>query len=341
MKKIIILLCLMFLISGCYDCEELNNLNIVTGIGFDKEDDEYLVTLEITKSSGSENNTEKDTTLFTAKDEVLAVAMEKAMNNSDKKTYFKHTDAILISEDIAKDGISHIIDYLLRDSNISTTYFTVICKNANELLSMELDNDTTSNLIVTTITSHIKSDILNNIDIITSNIINKRKDIALPYVEMIDDDKILIESKAYFNEDKMIDTISNKMYNFLYLDNKNIVFDKDDNVLNIFDKKVKYEVEKDKIIIKIKGEGRIVALNEDNDISDKNNYYKVEKMINEKIEEEVTEFLQETLDNGSDLMGFEDLYYKKFRKEVKDINFAVESNIKLSKNGVLLEVIYD
>lgn len=341
MKKIIILLCLLFVISGCYDCEELNNLNIVTAIGFDKEGDEYLVTLEITKSSGSENNTEKDTTLFTAQDEVLAVAMEKAMNNSDKKTYFKHTDAILISEDIARDGISHIIDYLLRDSNISTTYFTVICENSNELLSMKLDNDTISNLIVTTITSHIKSDILNNIDIITSNIINKRKDIALPYVEKIDEDKILIENKAYFDEDKMIDTISNKMYNFLYLDNKNVVFDKDDNVLNIFDKKIKYEVEKDKIVIKISAEGKIVALNEDNDITDKNNYFKVEEIINEKIEEEVKDFLHETLDNGSDLIGFEDLYYKKFRKEVENIDFDVESNIKLSRNGVLLEVIYD
>lgn len=341
MKKIIILIMIIFLVSGCYDCEELNNINIVTGIGFDKEDDEYLVTLEITKSMGKEQNAEKSSTTFEAKDKILEIAINKAINNSDKKAYFKHTNIILISEKIAKDGISNIIDYLLRDGNMSTTYFTIICENASEILKMELENDTVSNLIVSTINSHIKADAINNIDVITSNILNKRKDIALPYVEKKDEDKILLNKKAYFNEDKMIDTINNKIYNFLFLNNNDIVFESNGNILNIVDNNVKYDIKKDKIIVNITGEGRIVTLNKDNDIKNKDNYYEIEKMINKEIEKEINDFLDETLKNKSDLIGLDDLYYKKYHKEINNINYEIDSKIKVSRNGVLLEVIHD
>lgn len=341
MKKIIILSILLIMLTGCYDCRELNDLNIVTAIGFDYVDDEYEVTLEVTKSSGNESTDKKVTTLFSGKDKILSNAIGKAINNSDKRTYFKHTDAILISEDIAYNGISPIMDYLLRDENISTTYFTVIVKNAKEMLDTKIDNDTISNVIVSTITSHINAEVLNNVDIIVSNIINKRKDIALPYVEKDEDNTVLIQDKAYFNKDKMVDTISNKMYNFLYLGNKNIIFENEDNAINIYEKKVKYDIEKDKIIIKVSGEGKIMTLNKDYDISDKRNYLEIQKLINEQIEKEINEFLEETLSNHSDLMGLKDKYYKKYKENIDDISYQVESDIKLVRNGVILEVIYD
>lgn len=341
MKKIIILIIVMFFITGCYDFEELNNMNIVTGMGFDIEDGEYKISLEITKNKNSDKGSQKEKTVFTGKDKNLATAIAKARNNSDKKVYFKHVDAVLISEDIAEEGIISIMDYLLRDSNMSTTYFTIICEDANELLNMELDNDTMSNLIVSMITSHIDSEILNNIDVIVSDIINKKVDIALPYIEKKEDKEINAENIAYFNNDKMVGKINNKMYNFLHLNNKNIVIENDDNVLNIYDKKIKYDVRKDKIIINVMGDGKIVSLNKEIDFDDTNNYKKVEKSINEKIEKEVNDFLEETLKKDADLIGFEDLYFKKYHKEIDDIDYDVVAKVKLVRSGSITEAIND
>ncbi len=341
MKKIIMLIIVMFFITGCYDFEELNNMNIVTGIGLDVEDGEYKISLEVTKNKSSDKGSEKVKTVFTAKDKNLAKAIAKARDNSDKKTYFKHVDAVLISEDIAEEGIIKIMDYLLRDTNMSTTYFTVICDDANELLNMELDNDTMSNLIVSTITSNVDSNILNNIDIIVSDIINKKVDIALPYIEKKEDKQIEAEEIAYFNNDKMVGKINSKMYNFLHLNNKNIVIENDDNVLNIYNKKIKIDVKKDKIVFNIMGEGKIVSLNKEIDFDDTNNYKKVEKVINEKIESEVNDFLEETLKKDADLMGLEDLYFKKYHKEIDNIDYKVVSNVKLIRSGSITEAIND
>ena len=46
MKKIILIIAL-FLLTGCYDYKEINNLGIISAIGIDYQDDEYNVTLEV------------------------------------------------------------------------------------------------------------------------------------------------------------------------------------------------------------------------------------------------------------------------------------------------------
>ena len=46
MKKIILILFLL-LLSGCYNYQELNEIAIVSAIGIDKENSNYIVTLQI------------------------------------------------------------------------------------------------------------------------------------------------------------------------------------------------------------------------------------------------------------------------------------------------------
>lgn len=89
------------------------------------------------------------------------------------------------------------------------------------------------------------------------------------------------------------------------------------------------------------GDGKIVSLNDEIDFDDTNNYLKVEKDINEKIEEEVNDFLEETLKKKSDLMGLEDLYFKKYHKDVDDIDYIVVAKVKLIRSGSITEAIND
>ena len=56
MKKIIILLCLTFFLTGCYDNIELNDLAIISGVGIDYKDNQYYLTYEILSDIKTEDN---------------------------------------------------------------------------------------------------------------------------------------------------------------------------------------------------------------------------------------------------------------------------------------------
>ena len=58
MKKIL-LLPLIFLMCGCWNYKELNNLAMTTGIAIDKIDNDYHVTLLISNSKKQTNDNDK------------------------------------------------------------------------------------------------------------------------------------------------------------------------------------------------------------------------------------------------------------------------------------------
>ena len=58
MKKIFFILIIPFILGGCYDYNQLNDLAIISGIGIDYENDEFKVTFEVisTKKEGETIN---------------------------------------------------------------------------------------------------------------------------------------------------------------------------------------------------------------------------------------------------------------------------------------------
>lgn len=341
MKKIILLFISLFLFTGCYDYQELSDINIVNGIAIDYQDGEYQVSFEIIKNEASDNTNEITSKIVSAKNSNLALAFNEASQASRKETYFKHVKLLVISEELAKKGIDDVIDYMLRDVKMSTTFFTVISKDPFELLKTDVDNETVSNYIVDLITSDLGTADLNNIDIIVSSILNKRKDIALPYIEVEDEEQIVIHEMAYFHEEKMKGTIDAKMYNFLYLDNTNLEFLHDDIVLNIYKKDIGFDISKEKVTIKVKGLGSVKAIRSATDLEKEKSYKFIKEEMSEEIKKEIEDFLEETLENDSDITGIKDKYYKKYKKEKEFVPYEVVVEIELAKNGAIYEAMHD
>ncbi len=340
MKKIILLITCLFLLTGCFDYQELSDMSIIDGIGFDYKDGEYQVILETIKSTTSGESNTTSTNVVTAKDKVLANALNKAVNNAGKKVSLKHVKLLLLSKSVSLKGIDEIIDYIIRDVNISTNLYTIVCDNPQEVFDTKIEDDSISNLIVDTITYNVDAKSLDNIDIIASNIINDKIDIALPFIH-IKDKNIVVDKIAYFNGGKYVDKIDSKIYNFLLLDSNNIDFDYDDTVLNIFAKDIKYDIEKNQITINISGSAKVKEVNKKYNLKELKTYEEIEKEINKTIEQETYDFLKETLSNKSDLIGLRNKYYKKFRKDRENINYVVKANIKINRNGAIYEVLYD
>ena len=340
MKKIILILFCLFMVTGCFDYRELNDINIINSIGVDYVNDEYVVYFETIKNKKSESAANISTSIVKAQDKVFAKAINKAINNAGKSVYLKHVKLLIIGEDLAEKGISDIVDYLVREISLSTSFFTIVAKEPKKILKASNNGDAISNIIVDTIKSNMDADTLDNIDIIASNLYNDKLDITLPYVK-ISGKNVDLENIGYFKKDKMMGQYNNRIFNFLMLKSKNIEFENKGNILSIYDKKITYKVKKEKIIINVSGLGKVKKINEDIDLKKKESYEELEEEINKAIYDEIKEFIEVTRNDEADVLGFRNLYYKKYQKNINNINYEINTNIKISKNGAIYEVIHD
>ena len=86
MKKIILII-FLFLLTGCYDYKEINNLGIVSAIGIDFKDDEYIITLEVLNDQINKQSEKVKSYTKTAHDSSLAKAIEKEVEKNRKNDF--------------------------------------------------------------------------------------------------------------------------------------------------------------------------------------------------------------------------------------------------------------
>lgn len=114
-------ICLL-LLSGCWDKSELNELAVATGIGIDKADDGYLVSVQTVNSSEvtSQLGTSGFMPVFVRSEtsSTMYDAIRKLSLTNSKRPYGSHLQVLVISEEIAKEEIGNILDYFSRDNDL-------------------------------------------------------------------------------------------------------------------------------------------------------------------------------------------------------------------------------
>ncbi len=103
--------------TGCWNYREINQMSIVAGAAVDKtQDGKYKLTVEIIdlKSGG------KDMGVHSKKLESYGESFFDAIRNTIKfnsqKLYWGHAETIVISQEVAREGISNILDFMVRDA---------------------------------------------------------------------------------------------------------------------------------------------------------------------------------------------------------------------------------
>ena len=147
MKKLIFIF-LVFLLTGCYNYRELNNLAIVKGASVDIEDGQYVVTYIISNISKSQENM---TTILEGKGSTISDAIAEMNLMSSKELYIGHMLIYVISEEVAKNGISNITDFFFRNPTSKKTFQIIISKNkkAKDILKVlsPLDSFPTDSIV--------------------------------------------------------------------------------------------------------------------------------------------------------------------------------------------------
>lgn len=134
MKKIKIIISIFILClftSGCWNYRELNELAITTGISIDVKDDKYIVSYMVAnskKSQDSSGKSEANTVVLSGEGESVSEAYMDLNSKNPKIPYISHLEVIVISEDAAKEGVTKMIDFLMRNPESRKEFFIVLSK---------------------------------------------------------------------------------------------------------------------------------------------------------------------------------------------------------------------
>jgi spore germination protein KC len=142
----IILLLLLFSITGCWDSIELNERIIISGIGIDKDEDSGKIQLTIQSvipdrmgtpiKAGSE--AKKAVHVYTTEAESLQEALRQYSIKVNGTPYFAQNRIIVVGSKAAREGVMPLIDFFrrFRENNIRA-YIMITEGKAADILNWE------------------------------------------------------------------------------------------------------------------------------------------------------------------------------------------------------------
>lgn len=346
-KIIIIGLCII-LITGCYNYRELNDLGITTAVGISKDGDNYNLVIEVLKTETSSNEENKiETILYESSGKTIQEALRRAILKSPKRLYANHLYMILIDEELAKDGISSIMDLFFRDVESRKQFYVLISKdNIKEVLNTK-DEITAKSLVERL---KVNDDYLSNTTPITfSKLLTKY---ANPNIEMVipsvklNDKEIVIDNTAIFKGDKLIGYIDEheSLYYSLIMNNVSdtvltSLYKNEYTTIEIDNTNTHIDVSNNKFKTKITLSGYIAEINSKVDLTNPITIKEIENTFEEDLKNNIAEFIQNIIDKyDTDIFGFKDLTYKKDFKNynnfnLKELNFDIDIDISLKYKG--------
>ena len=354
MKKIIILVSIIFLATGCYDNIELNNLAIISGMGIDYYDNAYHLTYEILNDTKTDENTTMLSYTLGGEGKNISEAFVDTNYKVGKKPYFAHLRLIILSESVINNHLEDICDYLIRDTNIRDEFFLLIAKDTSP--KEILENNSKNNPVV----SDLILNLLNNEDY------NNNLAIKEPFQETLakfiseDSDAVLssltlknntlsLDNFYIFKGFKKQNTLSQKnssLYNLLSKDVYSLIFNKkfkEGNVaINIAHSNTDIKVTDSKITLNLKLDGKIIDNSANFNLKNQKSYQTLNQEFSKIIQNDVLEFIKILQKNDSDILAFQDIYYKKYRKKNKNLwqvaDIEVIVDLKINTKGFIFEV---
>lgn len=135
MKKLSIfpvLFIILLVLCSCWDRREINDLALVKAVGIDKTDNnQYEITLQIINPgvvSGKQASSDSPVTTYSQVGKTVLEAIRQISTNIPRRPYLAHLRLIVISEDVAKEGISPFFDLFTRDPEQRPDTYVIVTK---------------------------------------------------------------------------------------------------------------------------------------------------------------------------------------------------------------------
>jgi spore germination protein KC len=339
----------LFLLTGCWDRVELNDVALIRGIGLDqKEDNRIEVTVEIAIpqiQSGSEGGGGSggggQTLIRTGQGVTIADALEQLTKRIPRKVFWGHSEVIVIGEKLAEEGIRDQIDFFIRHPEPRLRSYVFVTKgNAKDVIALQPPLEKSSSEVLRELAI---SEVLMNVTLIELIQMLKGDVAALPMIGQLPPEEgqdplqtiAYINRTAVFKQDKMMGSIDDKVTRgVLWLRDEikeaNVTVKPEAANGYIAMSLIRAHTE---LIPKIKDgkwEMTVKAVTEDDVILNESNLKledpKNTKVLEQALEKEIEGRLKETIDQvqkemETDIFGFAEAFERKYPKkwnEVKD-----------------------
>lgn len=235
MKKVILLIFLTFICTGCYNYKELNELGIVSAMGISKDGDLYNLDIQLLNVLDSEKSglNKSPITVISGQGETIFEAA-RSMNRKTSKVFFlADVDYVFLDQSVLNDGLDEIIDFLIRDTRLSLN-FLVVTSTENKSLDIlssisHFDTNSANNLYDAVMNSETRYGGINSLHVreLINNYYAKGKYTIFPNVYIKD-------TRKSSENDSLEDTKSES-----YVEVKNMVFFKDKEAIELTDEETK------------------------------------------------------------------------------------------------------
>lgn len=383
MKRIKFLLLLLPLLSGCYNYRELNELGITTAVSIDYKDNNFYVIAEVInpiKQQDASSSNNSPFVNYNSSSSSLQDAFRKVVLESPRQLYAAQLEIIVLSEEVVNNHLEEVLEYFARDPEARTEIKIIVAKTEDSTKAITLQTLLTSLSSSNIINSlDLQSKVLGMAYPVTLNellnmYIDPYLEVVLPSMTLygnyeIGDEKENITTsspKAIVKIDGSTITKDNKILGYLDLEESKIL-----NLINgklketiikmnyydgyiIFEPnriKVSRELDiKNNIIkINISGYSKTKEIQSNINLKDPKEVEKLNKALNMELEKKITDTFNSIREKyGTDVFGFQELYYRTNYKYFKEnctnwyediypkIKLEVKANVRLYEKGSTL-----
>lgn len=383
MKRIKFLILLLPLLSGCYNYRELNELGITTAVSIDYKDNNFYVIAEVInpiKQQDASSSNNSPFVNYNSSSSSLQDAFRKVVLESPRQLYAAQLEIIVLSEEVVNNHLEEVLEYFARDPEARTEIKIIVAKTEDSTKAITLQTLLTSLSSSNIIKSlDLQSKVLGMDYPVTLNellnmYIDPYLEVVLPSMTLygnyeIGDEKENITTsspKAIVKIDGSTITKDNKILGYLDLEESKIL-----NLINgklketiikmnyydgyiIFEPnriKVSRELDiKNNIIkINISGYSKTKEIQSNINLKDPKEVEKLNKALNMELEKKITDTFNSIREKyGTDVFGFQELYYRTNYKYFKEnctnwyediypkIKLEVKANVRLYEKGSTL-----
>lgn len=371
---LVLIIILSILLTGCWSYREVDSLYIIAGIAIDKVPDTnlYTITSEFINIMENKMTKEYESLLLENKGESIFDAVEGMIRISAKRPYWQHATTIIISDQVAREGIMPFLDVIVRNKQ-PRLYINVYIskeKTARQILetksfstdirSYELDIMVNENKHFVTVPALKVYEVINQLEI-------PKVHIVLPTVMSFDNNGTmtnLLSGGAIFSQGKLVGYLDEEdVIPYLFIRDKvkagNLkVKTKENNpkniiVLDVFDSSTKikpiYGNEMIGFDIKVNADVSIAELTTMTDYISEGGREELKGIAEAELEEQIKAHIEDIQDTyGFDIFGFGSIIrqrnpklWKQIEKDwdqiFTELDFTIKCDITIKDSGHIIK----
>jgi len=337
-KKIIFLIFYLFLFTGCMNYTELNELGIIETMGIEKQDDKFLITLNMIDAKSENDESDELRKYYQATGKNIADAFQNIYLKTSKQIYISHLETLIISEDILNKEIEMVIDFFLRNEESRNAFLIVLSKDTlpSDILLEKEQNMEIRDLIKMNEKEYGITSLITFEDF-ARNVKEEAIDPVIPVIKL-DDETIEVDGYAYLKKKKTAYLTKEESIIFNILQNKNskanLSISNDNLTAKITAINTKYKIDKNNISFIIDGD--IFITENANNLKKDYILKKIKSLINNQI----NKLVEKSKIDNCDILGLTSLirktnnsYYQKEKKNLlKKINIDIQTELTIVEN---------